>query len=118
MASYYQNASSILWLVSSIRYRETISNFIFLPKLQVLYLHDMWFQQDGVACQTARVTVDLVRGEFGEHLILSSGPVNWFDLHDMWLYRDDATCRTAHVIMNLLRGEFSENFISLSGQVD
>ena len=49
----------------------------FSPKMQELDLHDMWFQQDGAICHTARVTMDLLRGEFGEHLISRSGPVNW-----------------------------------------
>ena len=41
------------------RYREMIFNFF----------HGMWFQQDAAACHTARVTMDLLRGEFGEHCI-------------------------------------------------
>ena len=45
--------------------------------MQELDLHDMWFQQDGATCHTARVTMDLSRGEFGEHFISHSGPVNW-----------------------------------------
>ena len=53
-----------------------ISNFI-LPKMQELDLHDMWFQQDGATCHTARVTMNLLRGEFGEHFISHSGPANW-----------------------------------------
>ena len=40
-------------------------------------LHDMWFQQNGATCHTARVTMDLLRCEFGEHLILPSGQANW-----------------------------------------
>ena len=36
----------------------------------------MWFQEDSATCHTARVTMDLLRGEFGEHFILRSGPVN------------------------------------------
>ena len=40
----------------------------FLPKMQELDLHDMWFQQDGATGHIARVTMDLLRGEFGEHL--------------------------------------------------
>ena len=56
------------------RYREMISNFI-LPKM--LDLNDMWFQQDGATCHTARVAVDLLGGEFGEHFISRSGSVHW-----------------------------------------
>ena len=46
-------------------------------KVQHLDLHDMWLQQDGATCHTARVTMDLLRGEFAEHFISRSGPVNW-----------------------------------------
>ena len=45
--------------------------------MQELDLHDMWFQQDSGTCHTARVTMDLLRGVFGEHFILRSGSVNW-----------------------------------------
>ena len=58
------------------RYREMISYF-FLPKMQELDFRDMWFQQDGATCHTARVTMDLLRGEFVEHFISRSGPGNW-----------------------------------------
>ena len=37
----------------------------------------MWFQQECATCHTALVTMDLLRGEFGEHFISRSGPVNW-----------------------------------------
>ena len=37
----------------------------------------MWFQHDDATCHTARVTMQLLRGEFGERFILRSEPVNW-----------------------------------------
>ena len=58
------------------RYRELISNF------DLLDLHDMWFQQDGATCHTSRITMDLLRGEFGEHFISHSGPVKRSWLRD------------------------------------
>ena len=39
---------------------------LFLSKMQDLDLHDTWFQQDGVTCHTARVTMDLLREETGQ----------------------------------------------------
>ena len=48
-----------------------------LPKMQEFDLHDMWFQQDGAICPTARVRMDLLKDEIGEHFISHSGPVNW-----------------------------------------
>ena len=53
-----------------------ISNF-FLSKMQELDLHDMWFLQKGTTCHTARITIYLLSGEFAEHLISTSGPLNW-----------------------------------------
>ena len=41
-----------------------------------LDLHDLWFQPDGATCHTARVTIDLLRGEFGENFISRSAPIN------------------------------------------
>ena len=45
--------------------------------MQELDLHDMWLQQDGVTCHTARITMGLLRGVFGEHFISLSESVNW-----------------------------------------
>ena len=45
--------------------------------MQELYLHDMWFQRDGATFHTARVTMDLLRGEFGAQFISRLRLVNW-----------------------------------------
>ena len=58
------------------RYRQRITNF-FLAKMQELDLHDMCFQQDVATCHTARLTMDLLRVQFGEHFISHSRKVNW-----------------------------------------
>ncbi|GFS68816.1 putative DD41D transposase [Trichonephila clavipes] len=34
-------------------------------------------QQDGATCHTARVTIDLLKDTFGDHIISRFGPVNW-----------------------------------------
>ncbi|GFX57554.1 uncharacterized protein TNCV_1272011 [Trichonephila clavipes] len=38
---------------------------------------ELWFQQDGATCHTARATIDLLKDTFGGHLISRFGPVNW-----------------------------------------
>ncbi|GFT53243.1 uncharacterized protein K02A2.6 [Trichonephila clavipes] len=38
---------------------------------------ELWFQQDGVTCHTARATIDLLKDTFGDRLISRFGPVNW-----------------------------------------
>lgn len=62
--------------VNGARYRAMISNFL-LPKIHELNLVDMWFQQDGATCHTARETMDILLNEFGEQFISRFGPVDW-----------------------------------------
>ncbi|GFU74021.1 hypothetical protein TNCV_1641471 [Trichonephila clavipes] len=40
-------------------------------------VQELWFQQDGATCHTARATVDLLKDTFGDRLISRFGPVNW-----------------------------------------
>ncbi|GFV41026.1 uncharacterized protein TNCV_2666171 [Trichonephila clavipes] len=37
---------------------------------------ELWLQQDGATCHTARATIDLLKDTFGDHLISRFGPVN------------------------------------------
>ncbi|GFW44110.1 uncharacterized protein TNCV_3854711 [Trichonephila clavipes] len=39
--------------------------------------NELWFQQDGATCHTARATIDLFKDTFGDRLISRFGPVNW-----------------------------------------
>ncbi|GFW96092.1 uncharacterized protein TNCV_958061 [Trichonephila clavipes] len=38
---------------------------------------ELWFQQDGATCHTARATIHLLKDTFGDRLISRFGPVNW-----------------------------------------
>ena len=38
---------------------------------------NMWFQQDGATCHTARETLNLLRTRFGGRIISRNGDVNW-----------------------------------------
>ncbi|GFW48470.1 putative LOC100569746 [Trichonephila clavipes] len=38
---------------------------------------ELWFQQDGSTCHTARATIDLLKDTFGDRLISRFVPVNW-----------------------------------------
>ncbi|GFW63852.1 hypothetical protein TNCV_3744561 [Trichonephila clavipes] len=53
-----------------------ITNF-FIPELNNHDVQELWFQQDGAACSTARATIDLLKDTFGDRLISRFGPVNW-----------------------------------------
>ncbi|GFX27131.1 putative LOC100569746 [Trichonephila clavipes] len=58
------------------RYRAMITNF-FLPELNNYDVQELWFQQDGATCHTARATIYLLKDTFGDRLISRFGPVNW-----------------------------------------
>ncbi|GFX98223.1 uncharacterized protein TNCV_4908661 [Trichonephila clavipes] len=40
-------------------------------------VQELWFQQDGATCHTARAIIDLLKDTFGDRLISRFGPVNW-----------------------------------------
>ncbi|GFX84531.1 transposable element Tc3 transposase [Trichonephila clavipes] len=62
--------------VNGDRYRAMITNF-FIPVLNNHDVQELWFQQDGATCHTARATIDLLKDTFGDRLISRFGPVNW-----------------------------------------
>ncbi|GFX13736.1 uncharacterized protein TNCV_599461 [Trichonephila clavipes] len=53
-----------------------ITNF-FIPELNNQDVQELWFQQDGATCHTARATIGLLKDTFGDRLISRFGPVNW-----------------------------------------
>ncbi|GFV43725.1 putative LOC100569746 [Trichonephila clavipes] len=53
-----------------------ITNF-FIPELNNHDVQELWFQQDGATCHTARATIDLLKDTLGDCLISRFGLVNW-----------------------------------------
>ncbi|GFX27142.1 DUF4817 domain-containing protein [Trichonephila clavipes] len=53
-----------------------ITNF-FIPELNNHDVQELWFQQGGATCHTARATIDLLKDTFGDRLISRFGPANW-----------------------------------------
>ncbi|GFV76982.1 transposable element Tc3 transposase [Trichonephila clavipes] len=62
--------------VNGDRYRAMITN-VSIPELNNHNVQELWFQQDGAKCHTARATIDLLKDTFGDRLISRFGPVNW-----------------------------------------
>ena len=62
--------------VNGERYRAMVEDCLW-PELDELDINDMWFEQDGATSHTARVTIDLLKGKFGERVIPRNGPVEW-----------------------------------------
>ncbi|GFY26782.1 uncharacterized protein TNCV_4375281 [Trichonephila clavipes] len=53
-----------------------ITNF-FIPELNNHDVLELWFQQDGATCHTARAAIDLLKDTLGDRRISRFGPVNW-----------------------------------------
>ncbi|GFX70118.1 transposable element Tc3 transposase [Trichonephila clavipes] len=73
---FFKNDEGHNVTVNGDRYRAMITNF-FIPELNNQDVQELWFQQDGATCHTARDTIDLLKGTFGDRLISRFGPVNW-----------------------------------------
>ncbi|GFU31409.1 DUF4817 domain-containing protein [Trichonephila clavipes] len=54
-----------------------INTNFFIPELNNHDVQELWFQQDGATCHTARAIIDLLKDTFGDRLISRFGPVNW-----------------------------------------
>ncbi|GFW51771.1 transposable element Tc3 transposase [Trichonephila clavipes] len=74
--SFFKNDEGHNVTVNGDRYRAMITNF-FIPELNNHDVQELWFQQDGATCHTARATIYLLKDTFGDRLISRFGPVNW-----------------------------------------
>ncbi|GFS47982.1 protein kinase domain-containing protein [Trichonephila clavipes] len=73
---FFKNDEGHNVTINDDRYRAMITNF-FIPELNNHDVQELWFQQDGTTCHTARATIDLLKDTFGDRLISRFGPVNW-----------------------------------------
>ncbi|GFX96676.1 transposable element Tc3 transposase [Trichonephila clavipes] len=73
---FFKNDEGHNVTVNGDRYRAMITNF-FIPELNNHDVQELWFQQDGATCHTARAAIDLLKDTFGDRLISRFGPVNW-----------------------------------------
>lgn len=58
------------------RYRAMISDYL-VNQLNNYDVQELWFQQDGATCHTARATIELLKETFGNRIVSRFGPVNW-----------------------------------------
>ncbi|GFT41900.1 DUF4817 domain-containing protein [Trichonephila clavipes] len=73
---FFKNDEGHNVTVNGDRYRAMITNF-FIPELNNHDVQELWFEQDGATCHTARATIDLLKDTFGDRLISRFGPGNW-----------------------------------------
>ncbi|GFV89143.1 uncharacterized protein TNCV_4913421 [Trichonephila clavipes] len=73
---FFKNDEGHNVAVNGDRYRAMITNF-FIPELNNHDVQELWFQQNGATCHTARATIDLLKDTLGDRLISRFGLVNW-----------------------------------------
>ncbi|GFX81485.1 transposable element Tc3 transposase [Trichonephila clavipes] len=73
---FFKNDEGHNVTVNGDQYRAMITNF-FIPELNNHDVQELWFQQDGATCHTARAIIDLLKDTFGDRLISRFGPVSW-----------------------------------------
>ncbi|GFT04649.1 uncharacterized protein TNCV_334111 [Trichonephila clavipes] len=73
---FFKNGEGHNVIVNGDRYIAMITNF-FIPELNNHDVQELWFQQDGAACHTARATIDLLKDTFCDRLISRFVSVNW-----------------------------------------
>lgn len=73
---FFEDAMGDAVTVNGDRYREMIINF-FSNQVNQLGLGNMWFQQDGATCHTARATVETLKRMFPGRLISRNGDIDW-----------------------------------------
>ncbi|GFV67872.1 putative transposable element [Trichonephila clavipes] len=77
-------------------------------------VQELWFQQDGATCHTARATINLLKDTLGDRLISRFGPVNWpprsYDLtpldYFLWVY-----------VISLVYADKPQTFDHLEGNI-
>ncbi|CAK9827661.1 hypothetical protein ANTRET_LOCUS5336 [Anthophora retusa] len=73
---FFENAADQTITVNNARYCDMIIQF-FVSKLQDMVVDDMWFQQDGATCHTARETIQLLHESLPSRVISRFGDKNW-----------------------------------------
>ncbi|XP_055308848.1 uncharacterized protein LOC129572772 [Sitodiplosis mosellana] len=73
---FFRNEAGRNVTVNGDRYREMITDWL-VPEIEARDLDDIWFQQDGASCHVSRLSMALLRRQFGEQLISRNGPVKW-----------------------------------------
>lgn len=73
---FFKNDAGQNVTVNGDRYRAMITDF-FVHQLNNHDVQELWFQQDGATCHTARATIDLLKETFGNRIVSRFGPVNW-----------------------------------------
>lgn len=73
---FFENENGEAETVNGERYRQMLNNFLW-PRLEDMDLNNLYFQQDGATCHTARETLNLLQEKFPGRVISRNGDVDW-----------------------------------------
>lgn len=73
---FFENKEGDPVVVNTSRYQHMLTSF-FMPKIEVIDIEDMFFQQDGASWHTKPATIDILREKFAGRVISRNGDVNF-----------------------------------------
>lgn len=73
---FFEDGQGATVTVNGDRYRSMITDF-FWPQLEDVDITNMWFQQDGATCHTARAKMALLQEKFGDWIISKNADFVW-----------------------------------------
>ena len=73
---YFFEEDNVTVTVNSTRYCQMMETFV-KPKLNMLHIDNVWFQQDGATAHTSQRSIRLLKEMFPGHLISLRGDIGW-----------------------------------------
>jgi hypothetical protein len=73
---FFENKAGNAVTVNGVRNCNMITDFLW-PQLEGMDMEDMWFQQDGATCHTAREITELLQEKLPGHVTSRNGDQNW-----------------------------------------
>lgn len=73
---FFEDVNGNTVSVNGDRYRQMIQEYL-LPEIRSMNIADIYFQQDGAPCHTARETIDILKASFSPRLISRFGDIEW-----------------------------------------
>ena len=72
----FENVQGEAVIINGDRYRAMLNEFLF-TKIEEEDIGNIWFQQDGATCHTAKATLDVLRPIFEDRIISRRADVIW-----------------------------------------
>lgn len=73
---FFEDGEGKACTVNGERYRKMLTDFL-SPQLDNINVENLWFQQDGSTCHTAKATISLLKTKFPGRIISKYGDINW-----------------------------------------